>query len=70
MDFFAYKDHELFCEDVNLNEIANLYGTPTYVYSRKSIESQIDLYKKSFTQKDNLICFSVRYNPIIQIYNF
>ena len=53
MDFFAYKNHELFCEDVNLSEIAALYGTPTYVYSRKSIESQIDSYKKSFTQKDN-----------------
>ena len=69
MDFFAYKDHELFCEDVNLNEIANLYGTPTYVYSRKSIESQIDSYKKSFTQKDNLICFSVKSLNNISILN-
>lgn len=69
MDFFAYKDHELFCEDVNLNEIATLYGTPTYVYSRKSIESQIDSYKKSFTQKDNLICFSVKSLNNISILN-
>ena len=69
MDFFAYKDHELFCEDVNLSEIATLYGTPTYVYSRKSIESQIDLYKKSFTQKDNLICFSVKSLNNISILN-
>ena len=69
MDFFAYKDHELFCEDVNLSEIATLYGTPTYVYSRKSIESQIDSYKKSFTQKDNLICFSVKSLNNISILN-
>ena len=69
MDFFAYKNHELFCEDVNLSEIATLYGTPTYVYSRKSIESQIDSYKKSFTQKDNLICFSVKSLNNISILN-
>ena len=38
MDYFKYKDNELFCEEVNLKDIAENYGTPTYVYSKKTLE--------------------------------
>ena len=33
MDFFEYKKDELFCEEVNLIEIAENFGTPTYAVS-------------------------------------
>ena len=60
MDCFSYKNSSLFCEDVNLQDIANEYGTPTYVYSRKTLEQNIDLYQQSFKNKNSLICFSVK----------
>ena len=60
MDYFAYKDGKLFCEDVDLQKVAIECGTPCYVYSKKTLERHINVYKKSFKTKDNLICFSVK----------
>ncbi len=69
MNYFAYKNNELFCEDINLQEIAQKFGTPSYIYSKKTIESNIDVYKNAFKKKDNLICFSVKSLSNISILN-
>ena len=69
MDYFLYKNSELFCEEVNLQEIAKEFGTPAYVYSKKTIERHIDVYKNAFQKKDNLICFSVKSLSNISILN-
>ena len=60
MDYFEYKDNELFCEDVNLKDIAENYGTPTYVYSKKTLERHARAYIDSFSSQDHLVCFSVK----------
>ena len=60
MDYFAYKNKNLYCEYVNLQEIVEEYGTPTYVYSKKTIERHVDVYKNAFKLHKNLICFSVK----------
>ena len=69
MDFFEYKKDELFCEEVNLIEIAENFGTPTYVYSAKTLNLHIDAYIDSFTSKDYQICFSVKSLSNIAILN-
>ena len=69
MDFFEYKKDELFCEEVNLIEIAENFGTPTYVYSSKTLNLHIDAYINSFTSKDYQICFSVKSLSNIAILN-
>ena len=38
MDFFNYKNNQLFAEDVSIAAIAQQYGTPCYVYSRATFE--------------------------------
>ena len=60
MDFFAYKNNKLYCEDVDLQDIAMECGTPCYVYSKKTLERHVEVYKNAFKTKDNLICFSVK----------
>ncbi len=60
MDYFEYKDNELFCEEVNLKDIAENYGTPTYVYSKKTLERHARAYIDSFSSQDHLVCFSVK----------
>ncbi len=60
MDYFTYKNKNLYCEDVNLQEIVEECGTPTYVYSKKTIERHVDVYKNAFKLHKNLICFSVK----------
>ena len=44
MDHFNYKDGELFAEGVALKDIAKKYGTPTYVYSKATLERHAKAY--------------------------
>ena len=60
MSSFKYISGELFCENVNLEQIANDYGTPSYVYSKKAIEENAKSYVNSFTNSKNLACFAVK----------
>jgi len=60
MDYFAYKDNKLFCEEVDLKSICDKVGTPVYVYSKKTLERHANAYLKSFSSTNNLICFSVK----------
>ncbi|MEX0776690.1 MAG: diaminopimelate decarboxylase [Phycisphaeraceae bacterium] len=60
MDFFHYTDGQLHCEDVNLDTLAEKVGTPTYVYSRKTLEHHYDAMARAFAPVDPLICYSIK----------
>ena len=60
MSNFFFKENSFYCEDVNIKDIAEKYGTPTYIYSKKTLEENINNYKNAFSKKENLICFSVK----------
>jgi len=60
MSSFKYNSSELFCENVNLKEIAKDFGTPSYVYSKKAIEENAKAYVNSFDNPKNLACFAVK----------
>lgn len=60
MDYFQYKNNRLFCEDVSLDQIAETHGTPSYVYSKKTLERHANAYLDSFSSENNLVCFSVK----------
>ncbi|MCX7945049.1 MAG: diaminopimelate decarboxylase [Deltaproteobacteria bacterium] len=67
MHFFKYRGEELYAEDVPLSKIAKRFGTPVYVYSRKTIERHYKTYRDSFKYIDHLLCFAVKANsnPVI-----
>jgi diaminopimelate decarboxylase len=44
MDHFNYQQDILFAEDVALSDIAEQYGTPSYVYSRATLERHAKAY--------------------------
>ena len=60
MDHFNYKNGELFAEGVALKDIAKKYGTPTYVYSKATLERHAKAYIDSFESMSGLVCFSVK----------
>ncbi|MBT4485849.1 MAG: diaminopimelate decarboxylase [Candidatus Latescibacteria bacterium] len=62
MHYFSYKDGVFNSEDVALSEIASLYGTPTYVYSRATLERHIRTIDGAFNGIDHLTCYSVKAN--------
>lgn len=67
MDFFSYQDNTLFAEDVSLAQIATEYGTPTYVYSRKTLERHWFAFDNALSAHPHLICFAVKANSNIGV---
>ncbi|OHB50080.1 MAG: diaminopimelate decarboxylase [Planctomycetes bacterium GWF2_41_51] len=60
MDFFQYKNGELYAEDVNVSKIAQSVGTPVYVYSKATILDHYRKIQKAFSALDTNICYSVK----------
>jgi len=60
MNTFKYIDGSLHCEGVNLSALEEKHGTPSYVYSKKTIEENAKAYVNSFTDSRNLACFAVK----------
>lgn len=67
MDFFSYQDNTLFAEDVSLAQIAAEHGTPTYVYSRKTLERHWYAFDNALSAHPHLICFAVKANSNIGV---
>ena len=60
MNTFKYIDGSLHCEGVDLSILEKQHGTPSYVYSKKTIEENAKAYVNSFTNSANLACFAVK----------
>jgi len=69
MDYFNYKNGELFAEDVAINKIASMHGTPCYVYSHATFERHWRAFNDAFGDHPHLICYSVKANSNIAILN-
>ena len=67
MNFFEYKDHELYCEDVPVQQIAAEVGTPFYLYSASTIERHFKVFTEAFSQIDHLVCYSVKANSNLAV---
>ncbi len=67
MDYFNYKNGNLYAEDVDISILAKKYGTPLYVYSKRTIIEHFRKIKSAFSQFDTLICYSVKANSNISI---
>ena len=69
MNAFEYRNGLLHAEDVNLQELADTYGTPCYVYSKAAIESNYRAYETALSQWPSRICFAVKANSNLAVLN-
>lgn len=69
MSCLHYVDKNLYIEAVSLKSIAEAYGTPTYVYSRKALESNWHAFDHAFNFLPHRICYAVKANCNIAILN-
>ncbi len=69
MSEFRYRGSELYCEEVPLSLIAQGYGTPCYVYSRRTIESHWRVYDEAFMGHPHLLCYAVKANANLGVLN-
>jgi diaminopimelate decarboxylase len=58
---FAYRDGEVWCEDVPVAALAARFGTPLYVYSQAAIEARFAVVRRAFGPSAH-ICFAVKSN--------
>ena len=66
MDHIKRTDGELFIDGVSLTEIAEEYGTPSYVYSESLIKQNLEEYTAS-VRKEDKICYAVKSNSNLSI---
>lgn len=69
MDYFDYKSGELFAEDVAIADIAEQFGTPTYVYSRATLERHWKAFDDAFSGQAHCVCYAVKANSNLAVLN-
>ncbi|MCS7016338.1 MAG: diaminopimelate decarboxylase [Gemmatales bacterium] len=67
MDHFHYTGHVLYCEGVPVAELAESYGTPLFVYSKKTLLHHLHQLQRAFAPAEPLICYSIKTNPNLAI---
>jgi diaminopimelate decarboxylase len=70
MDFFNYKNGELFCENVPAEKIAREVGSPVYVYSKATFLHHYRQIRDAFAAVNPTICYSIKSCGNINILKF
>ncbi len=60
MDFFNYKNGELYCEEIPAEKIASEVGTPAYVYSKATLLHHYRQVADAFKPVNATICYSIK----------
>ena len=69
MDHFEYQQGRLFCEDVAIETLAEIYGTPLFVYSRATLERHWHAFDQALAAYDHLVCYAVKANSSLAVLN-
>ncbi|MAT14527.1 MAG: diaminopimelate decarboxylase [Planctomyces sp.] len=62
MSHFHYQHDELYCEEVPVAKLAEEFGTPLYVYSKRTLLEKLNDIQTAFAEVDPVICYSVKAN--------
>ncbi len=69
MDHFQYRDNQLYAEDSAVKSIVDQFSTPTYIYSRATLEKHWNAFDQAFNGRPHLICYAVKANSNIAVLN-
>jgi diaminopimelate decarboxylase len=64
---FARRAGSLFCEDAQVSDLAELFGTPLYIYSQAAITEAFLNWTRAFGDARHLVCYAVKANSNIAI---
>jgi diaminopimelate decarboxylase len=64
---FTYKNNELHCDSVPINQLAKKFGTPLYVYSATAIRERYRTLEQAFHHVRHTLCYSVKANSNLSI---
>jgi len=66
MSHFQRRDGELYAESVALRDLADEFGTPCWVYSRRAIEEAFDEFQRELPASA-LVCYAVKANSNLAV---
>jgi diaminopimelate decarboxylase len=69
MDYFNYRNNELFAEDISVQDIVYTYGSPCYIYSKNTLIKHWQAFDSAFGKHQHLICYAVKANSNLAIIN-
>ncbi len=67
MEYFEYRDRNLFCEGVPITELAESYGTPLFVNSERALIDHLQEIQTAFAPANPIVCYSVKANYNLSI---
>ena len=67
MDYFEYRNGELFAEGVPVRRIALEVGTPAYIYSLATLKRHYRVFDQAFARLPHLVCFSIKSNSNLAV---
>ncbi|MFN4351443.1 MAG: diaminopimelate decarboxylase [Hylemonella sp.] len=63
----AYRDDELFVENVRLADLAGQHGTPLFVYSKAAMLAALGAYQRGFAGRKAQICYAMKANSSLAV---
>lgn len=67
MNYFTYKNGELYGEGIPIARIAQEVGTPVYIYSYKTLERHFRVFDGAFKGIPHITCYSCKANSNVAI---
>ena len=62
MQHFQYCGDRLMCEEVPIDRIAEVVGTPFYLYSHATLTHHFRVFDQAFSGIPHLVCFAMKAN--------
>ncbi|MCB5364677.1 diaminopimelate decarboxylase [Pusillimonas sp. CC-YST705] len=66
---FQFHDNVLHAEQVPLTALAERFGTPLYVYSRRALRDAWQAYADAVRDRDVVVCFGMKANSNLAVLN-
>jgi diaminopimelate decarboxylase len=67
MNYFEYRNGELFAERIPVKHIARQVGTPAYIYSLATLRRHYRVFDQAFAKIPHLVCFAMKANSNLAV---
>ena len=67
MHDFRYVGNKLFCEGVAVESLARKFGTPLYIYSKRTLTDHFQKLDAAMSPVEHMVCFAVKSNSNLSV---
>lgn len=67
---FSRRDGALYCEELNLRELALRFGTPLYVYSHQALKTALENWMRGIASTNHRVFYAMKANSNLALLKF